>query len=179
MSESNGDIPGTRENDPGHPENTHTNGFDIDIAYFQLNTLDNRLRPICEYTIGGSNAYRCTETPHLLDAWRSALFLGALAEHPALRVVGVDGKAGQILEFAFDALCADGWIDSGVCGGSYPMTYEMINEGRYWYNHHHHHMHLSLSRPNYTPLMSPLRGEARDECLVPGCPPFSSATYLP
>jgi hypothetical protein len=50
MSEADGSIPGTSDNDPGHPEGSHTNGFDIDVAYFQTGTPDNELRPVCAHT---------------------------------------------------------------------------------------------------------------------------------
>ncbi len=49
MSERDGATPGTRTGSPRHPPNTHTHGRDIDIAYFQRDTLDNQLRPICKH----------------------------------------------------------------------------------------------------------------------------------
>jgi len=163
MSEQNGAIPGTSIGEPGHPEGTHTNGFDIDVAYYQVGTSDNRARPICDHYEGGTDAYHCTATPHLLDAWRSALFLGALFEHPHIRVVGCDGKAGPILDSAITILCRDGWITPFACGNR-ALTYEEVNEGRGWYYFHHHHMHVSLGLPDYRGVPG---GGA--ECLVPGC----------
>ena len=138
MSEANGDIPGESIGSPGHPENTHTNGFDIDLGYFQVNTPDNKLRPICQHA-----DYHCTAQPHLLDTWRNALFLGALFESKRVRVVGMDGQVGPLMQAAFNQLCADGWIDSYACAHK-PMAYETTNMNYGWYYFHHHHQHVSL-----------------------------------
>ena len=100
MSEANGAIPGTAVGEPGHPQGTHTNGYDIDLGYYQIGTADNRLRPICAHTSGGQDQYHCTEDPTYLDIWRHALFLGFVFESTRTRVIGVDGKAGPKL-----ALC--------------------------------------------------------------------------
>ncbi len=138
MSEANGAIPGTSINQPGHPKNTHTNGFDIDIGYYQVNTPDNKLRPICEY----SN-YHCTKKPHLLDTWREALFLGSVFESKRVRVIGVDGQAGTVLTAAIGQLCKDGWLDSFACN-HVNLGFEVEDKGYGWYYFHHHHAHVSM-----------------------------------
>ena len=46
MSEANGAIPGTSDGDPGHPPGTHIDGYDMDAAYFQVGTADNKLRAV-------------------------------------------------------------------------------------------------------------------------------------
>ena len=58
MSEADGSIPGTRDGSPGHPPGTHTNGTDMDIAYYQVGTADNRLRPVCSHYLNRRDAYR-------------------------------------------------------------------------------------------------------------------------
>ena len=177
MSERNGAIPGTSVGSPGHPEGTHTNGFDIDVAYYQDGTSDNQGRPICEHTTGGSEAYHCTATPHLLDEYRTALFLGALFEHPYVRVVGVDGRAALMIEEAFHGLCADGLITSYACSRrSTKLAYETTDSGRGWYYFHHHHMHISFSGPTYAPPPASAYGEL--ECLVTGCVDAPLVNYL-
>jgi hypothetical protein len=165
MSEADGSIPGTSTGSPGHPQGTHTNGFDIDVAYYQVGTADNRARPVCDHYENGQEAYHCTADPHLLDPWRTALFLGATFQHPYLRVIGADGKVGPQLDAARQQLCATGWLDGSSCTTN-KLTYEETDTGRGWYYFHHHHMHISISRPNYT------RSADRpvdQECLVPGC----------
>ena len=139
MSEEDGAIPGTSIGIPGHPEGTHTNGYDIDVAYYQKDSDDNSARVICDY---GAN--HCTDFPYLMDEWRNALFLGSLYEHPGLRVVGADGKAGGMLEQAFEMLCEWGWIKEDACLVE-KFAYEFVNEGWGWYDFHHHHMHVSFN----------------------------------
>ena len=142
MSEENGAIPGTSIGSPGHPGGTHVNGHDIDLAYFQTGSRDNQARPVCEHSTGGRDAYHCTAPPHLLDPWRNALFIAALAEHPRLRVIGMDGQVGPLVEAALATLCEDGWVEGSACRST-PLAYEVTDSGRGWYLFHHHHMHVS------------------------------------
>lgn len=145
MSEASGAIPGTSVGSPGHPANTHTSGYDIDLAYYQASTPDNRLRPICAHTDNGAEAYHCTATPHLLDVWRTALFIGTLYESSRVRVIGVDGKAGPLISAAIDDLCQSGWLSADACGNVI-LGYEETNMGYGWFHHHHHHAHISLKQ---------------------------------
>jgi hypothetical protein len=152
MSEANGAIPGTAVNSPGHPPGTHENGYDMDIAYYQIGTADNRLRPICSYTSGNTNVNHCTADPIYLDTWRTALFLGALFSSSRTRVIGVDGKAGPMIMSALSQLCSSGWL-SGLSCGNVALAYETTNTGQGWYYHHHHHNHISLKQQTFTDLM--------------------------
>jgi hypothetical protein len=122
-----------------HPPGTHEGGRDIDTAYYQISVADNRLRPICL-----SYDYHCVHPPHTLDLWRTALYIAYLAEHPHLRVIGVDGQAGLVLEDALDTLVATGWIDTDL-RNSIPLAYEVEDTGLYWYRFHHHHNHISMN----------------------------------
>ncbi len=144
MSEANGAIPGTAVNQPGHPKSTHTNGFDIDLAYYQKNTANNYLRPICQHA-----DYHCTNEPHLLDVWRTSMFLGSIFESNRVRVVGVDGQAGKVVTAAINELCTLGWLDSFACS-HVKMAFEVTNMGYGWFQFHHHHAHISLC-PGNTP----------------------------
>ena len=94
---------------------------------------------------GGSDAYHCTSDPYLLDPWRTALFIGALADHPNIRVIGVDGRVGPLVESAMATLCRDGWLTGRACSSGAPLAYEETNQGYGWYHFHHHHMHVSYS----------------------------------
>jgi len=143
MSESNGAIPGTSIGSPGHPAGTHVNGFDIDLAYYQANTANNQLRPICPYTSGGQDASHCVAAPDKLDVWRHALFLGAVFESTRTRVVGVDGKAGPMILSAMNTLCSSGWLSAAACNNAV-LAYETTDGGAGWYYFHHHHSHISL-----------------------------------
>jgi hypothetical protein len=135
MSESDGAIPGTSVGDPGHPLGTHVDGTDIDISYFQVEKPalfpwleGNSPRAVCKHTIFGVDAYHCTQSPQLLDPWRTALFIAYLSQHPQTRVIGVDGQIGLVLETALDQLVQAGWIDSGL-RDQIPLAYELEYEG--------------------------------------------------
>lgn len=146
MSEANGAIPGTSIGQPGHPAGTHVNGFDMDIAYYQVGTVNNYLRAVCEHKIGGQDQYRCVSSPHILDLWRTTLFLGALFTSDTVRVIGVDGQIGPLVEAAMPSLCATGWLPQVSCNiVKSKLAYETTNTGKGWYNFHHHHLHLSLN----------------------------------
>ena len=154
MSESNGAIPGTSVGSPGHPPNTHTNGYDIDLAYYQLGTSDNRLRPICDHTDGATDAYHCVAPPDSLDVWRTAMFLGSVFESTRTRVIGVDGQAGPLLQSALGQLCDDGWLLADACD-NIVLAYETTDQGLGWFYFHHHHAHISLKQAGAAPLPVP------------------------
>jgi hypothetical protein len=145
MSEADGAIPGTSIGSPGHPPGTHEDGRDIDVAYYQLFAIDNLLRPIgVHHDEFNVEANRCVEPPYALDEWRTALFIAYLSEHHRVRVIGVDGEAGLILEDALDELVSMGWIDADL-RDSIPLAYELTDTGLGWFLHHHHHLHISMN----------------------------------
>jgi hypothetical protein len=146
MSEADGSIPGTSIGQPGHPASTHEDGLDIDIGYFQAGTVDNKLRPICEHTSGGKDQYHCVAPPDKLDLWRNTLFLGALMTSELVRVIGVDGQVGPLVEQAMPALCATGWLPQKSCTAvGKKLAYETTDQGYGWFQFHHHHQHLSTT----------------------------------
>jgi hypothetical protein len=170
MSEANGAIPGTSIGQPGHPQGTHTNGYDIDLGYYQRNTNDNRLRPICAHTAGGQEANHCTGEPTLLDPWRHAAFLGFVLEHSGIRVIGVDGRAGPLLREAMTQLCAGGWLTTSACSRRNRVVFETTDQGLGWFYFHHHHSHISRAQVSAREMRAfeALFGE-RPLCLVPDC----------
>ncbi len=143
MSEADGSTPGTNIGSLRHPPKTHENGNDIDTAYFQLFSPDNLLRPVGDSYIGIEDQFHIIDDPYALDVWRTALFIAYLSEHPDLRVVGVDGQIGLLLEPALDQLVTLGWIDE-VLRESIPLAYEVVDHGYGWYRFHHTHMHMSM-----------------------------------
>ena len=166
MSEKDGAIPGTSMNDPGHPAGTHTDGFDMDVAYFTNTGSDNDLKPICEHMSGGQEQYHCTKPPDILDLWRETLFLGALLTSDRVRVIGVDGQVGPLIEAAMPTLCANGWLPQKACNkvGQF-LAYETTDQGMGWFLFHYHHSHVSLSDPSRG---APPAGAGKP-CLTPGC----------
>ena len=148
MSEANGSTPGTSFGSLRHPTGTHQNGKDIDMAYYQLYATDNHLRPVGLHYDFQVEANHLVEPPSALDRWRTALYIAYLSEHPQLRVIGVDGQVGLVLDGALDALVESGWIDADL-RESIPLAYEVENMGFGWYYFHHHHMHLSMNSVSY------------------------------
>ena len=141
MSEGNGAIPGTSYGSPDHPAGTHTNGVDIDVAYYQQNGADNHLRPVCPYQITSVDQGHCTGAPDNLDAPRTALLLAALASTGAVRVIGVDGQIGPVLQAALADLCTGGVSDA--CA-PVPLAFETTDQGLGWYLFQHFKMHISF-----------------------------------
>ena len=97
------------------------------------------LSPVCEHRVNGETQYHCVEEPSILDVWRSALFIGHLHASNQLRVIGVDGKIGPLVESAMDQLCDTGWLDNAACRGGRQLAYETTDQGRGWFYFHHHH----------------------------------------
>jgi hypothetical protein len=143
MSECDGSIPGTSIGEPGHPAGTHTGGLDIDIAYYQTGTPDNHLRAVCDSQVNRIEQNHCVAPADRLDAYRTALFLEALASATQVRVIGVDGQIAPVLEQTLAQLCADGVTDCTAV----PLAYEMTDTGQGWFYFRHHSMHISFIPP--------------------------------
>lgn len=145
MSEANGAIPGTSIGSPGHPQGTHTNGNDMDIAYYQARGTNNNLRPVCPYLEGGRDAYHCVGAPDNLDVHKTALALGAFYESDRVRIIGVDGQVGPLVQAELAKICAEGTLSPQACiRAKSGITFETTDQGRGWYLFHHHHFHVSL-----------------------------------
>lgn len=161
MSEANGDIPGTSIGEPGHPAGTHEDGLDMDVAYYQVTTADNKLRPVCPYANN-----HCTAPPDNLDLWRQAYIIGLVFQSPRTRVVGVDGQIGPLLEQAIEVLCGNGWLSGDSCDPV--LAYETTPGEAGWYYFHHHHWHISTWGQSAMPAPS-LPGSM--QCLTRDCSP--------
>jgi hypothetical protein len=156
MSEKNGAIPGTSQGKPSHPFGSHQSGKDIDIAYYQLNNngwlkienhiavrKGNLIRSICKTTLFGIEVNHCTEFPRLLDPWRTALLIAHISEHLFIRVIGVDGQIGIVLEKTLDKLVEDGKITPEL-RARIPLAYELKNQNDAWFRNHYNHLHVSM-----------------------------------
>jgi len=138
MSERDGAIPGTAQGFPAHPFGSHTDGHDIDVAYYQLGTPDNHVRPVCVV-----DDHHCIGPPEKLDACRTALFIADLFETPGIRVVGVDGRVGPAVEACLDRLVAGGTLDRAT-RERVALAYEVEDTGLGWYRFRFGHMHVSV-----------------------------------
>ena len=124
---------------------------------------------------GRCEAYHCTGEPDLIDPWRTALLLGALHESGNIRVIGVDGRVGPVVDPIIDQFCDDGWLSRNACR-RISVTWEEEDQGAGWFRFHHHHMHVSMTPPVYGKPGG--RGPVDAQCLVPGCDAKSLDTFL-
>jgi hypothetical protein len=141
-SERDGRTPGSRYGRPRHPRHTHRDGRDMDIAYYQRGTDDNRLRAVCPVGTG-IDAFHCIGPPDHLDVRRTALFIATLYESDRVRIVGVDGMVAPLLSHELERICKRGIVSKEACGRM-RLGYETEPSGRGWYYGHHNHMHVSL-----------------------------------
>jgi len=133
MSQADGDTPGRLDGSLRHPEGTHVNGNDIDIAYYQTGA-DNMGRAVCD-----NDGYNCTGEAYLLDADRTAYFLAMLMRSPFIRVIGVDTVVAEdVLEAAAGLLSGGKLNASDVSNLETYMAYS--TDG---WPFHHHHLHFS------------------------------------
>jgi len=135
MSERDGDTPGRMVGQLRHPEGTHVEGNDIDIAYYQTGD-DNLGRSVCP-----EDGYFCTGDPDILDAERTVFFMSKLAESDKLRVLGVDPRIAAALKDEADTMEDDGVITTSDRNFFFSGQ---LAYGDGW-PFHQHHMHLSWS----------------------------------
>lgn len=134
-------TPGYDVNDPRHPESTHDQGGNIDIAYFQTGA-DNHARIICDDAEGSEDGSYClpsAATTHIVDLRREVYFMAMLTRSPRVRVIGVDRVIAPLLEAEARTMQTEGIltvtemnavIDHMAYGDGWPF--------------HHHHIHLSM-----------------------------------
>lgn len=139
----------------------------MDLAYFQMTTPDNRLREVCVHERNGQDQLHCVAAPNNLDVWRTALFIGLLHASPQLRVIGVDGQVGPLVESAITQLCSGGWLNNAACNRGLALAFETTDMGRGWFLFHHHHLHVSLS--NTGRAFQSIEREDDELCLTPAC----------
>lgn len=142
ISMQDGSTPRYSSGSLRHPSGSHDKGRDMDVAYYQTGTADNNLRPVCP----NSNNH-CTGTPNTLDAIRSAFLLAKILESGQVRIIGVDGKIGPLLQKEIEKFYQDGMIAKRIYDlFKQKVTWEATNTGKGWYKFHHHHFHLSYPR---------------------------------
>lgn len=145
MSMSNGNTPADTNGRLRHPQGTHIQGRDMDIGYYQINQNDNDLRPVCQHVLNNQDQYHCVSKPTILDAVKTAFFIAKLLESNQVRVIGVDGKIGPLVQTEMTKLYNNGLISKAVLD-QFPsrVTWEETDKGRGWFRFHHHHLHVSF-----------------------------------
>ena len=140
MGQMDGGTPGFDVGQPRHPETTHDQGGNIDVAYYQTGP-DNLGKVICDPIGGSNNGAYCTNVDnHVVDLPRTAYFLAILADNPRFRVAGVDQMIAPLILAELKKQKDQGWISATaynrLAGGS--LAY-----GSGW-PYHHHHVHVSF-----------------------------------
>jgi hypothetical protein len=179
MCQRDGITPGYDINDPRHPESTHDQGGNIDIAYYTTlassGTLAyNEARIICDANEGNHNGSFCNPSAaqtHVVDLPRQVYFMAKLFESPRLRVIGVDQVIAPLLQQEAARQFQAGDITQAQRDAfSSKMAY-----GSGW-PFHHHHIHLSMkwwgtAKPGAEPLegcgFDLVRHRVRDKGVLP------------
>jgi hypothetical protein len=140
-----GITPGYDVGDPRHPESTHDQGGNIDVAYYQTGK-DNHARVICDSKGGSNDGYFCTSvTNHIVDLPRTAFFMMKLAEYPRFRVAGADKLIAPLILAEAKSQKDKGWFTSST----YNTLVKKLAYGSGW-EFHHHHIHISFLWWNQT-----------------------------
>jgi hypothetical protein len=139
MAQIDGITPGFDVGSPRHPETTHDEGGNIDVAYYQT-TGDNSGKIVCDPNGGSNDGYYCTSVAnHVVDLPRTAYFLAMLAASSRFRVAGMDQLIAPLVEEAIDDLVQQGAITQVQAN----MAKNKLAYGDGW-PFHHHHIHVSL-----------------------------------
>ncbi len=146
ISQRDGLTPGMDIGSLRHPETTHDQGGNIDVAYYQTGS-NNSARIICDAEGGSNDGYYCDPSAvdtHIVDLQRTAYFIAKLACLPdcnntRFRVAGVDQVIGPLIEETALQLKNNGIISDD----EYNNLSNMLAYGDGW-PFHHHHIHLSF-----------------------------------
>lgn len=141
----------------GHPWGTHYDGSNFDVGYYVRPEFLDRwgnycYRQICHDGSPTDTSHvdlertgtcdRGSESTHIVDMERTALFLAELAATGLLRVIGVDPAPEDDLDDALDDL-----RDAGHPGASRAKgLIRTVNDDPSW-TWHWHHMHISYLVP--------------------------------
>jgi len=139
MADIDGITPGFDVGDPRHPESTHDQGGNLDIAYYQTDG-DSSADAVCGPNNTAHNGYFCTSTTnHIMDVPRTAYFMAMLNRHTRMRVIGVDKLLAPLIIAELSRQQEAGWISSTLR----TTTVNRMAYGDGW-PFHHHHMHVSM-----------------------------------
>lgn len=133
-----------------HPATTHSQGGNIDIAYFQTDGINN-VEIICEDGSVHNDGWCTPEAAntHKVDLPRQAFFLGKLAVSPRLRTMGCDVTVGALIRQEANVLrdLPDGDphkltpAEAGAVVNK--ISTGTIGDFNAW-PYHHHHIHVSF-----------------------------------
>jgi hypothetical protein len=139
MADRDAVTPGFDVGTPRHPESTHDQGGNIDIAYYQTDG-DSSGAIVCGPNGSDSDGYYCTSVAHhVVDLPRTVYFMAMLNRSPRVRVIGVDKLLAPLLVAETDRQRAAGTLTNELA----QRVIANLAYGDGW-PFHHHHMHVSL-----------------------------------
>lgn len=141
----NGVTPGYDVGSPRHPESTHDQGGNIDIAYFQTDG-SNDGEIICGDGSKHEDGYcsSAAKQNHIVDLERQAFFMARLFRSPRTRVIGVDKIIAPFLSKTAARLNALPARDPRkITNAELASFSDRMAYGSGW-PYHHHHIHLSM-----------------------------------
>lgn len=158
-----GITPGYDVGSPRHPESTHDQGGNIDIAYWQTDG-NNSSEIICGDGSVHADGFCSPEAvdKHFVDLPRQAFFMATLFSNPRTRVIGVDQVIGPLIKAAaqdlnnLDESDPQHITDSQLAKFNNGMAY-----GSGW-PYHHHHIHLSFQWWTGADYQTGEQGDAHD-----------------
>jgi hypothetical protein len=140
-----GITPGYDVGSPRHPETTHDQGGNIDIAYFQTDG-NNSAEIVCGDGSSHADGF-CSSAAtekHIVDLPRQAFFMASLYKSSRIRVIGVDTIIAPLLLQAAKDLNSKEPTDPQYISNSALSGFSgKMASGSGW-PYHHHHIHLSL-----------------------------------
>jgi len=145
ICQKNGITPGYDVGSPRHPETTHDQGGNIDIAYFQTDG-NNSAEIICGDGSQHADGFcsSAATTSHKVDLPRQAFFMAQLYASTRTRVIGVDQVIGPLIKDAATTLNQLPASDPQHITSSQLSAFNSgMAYGSGW-PYHHHHIHLSL-----------------------------------
>jgi hypothetical protein len=139
MCQIDGITPGFDIGDPRHPESTHDQGGNMDIAYYQTDG-DSSGDVVCGPNGSDHDGYFCTSVANtVLDTERQAYFMAMINQHPRLRVIGIDKLLAPLVIAELAVQRDKGWISAAL----HDKTVATMAYGDGW-PFHHHHIHVSM-----------------------------------
>lgn len=145
----------------GHPNGTHYEGANVDIAYYidpAYHTFAGNLtyRQICcdaplsdwscvDTNTASSNYGNCvagSESTHIVDLPRTALFVAKLVASGRIRIIGFEAKVQAGLESAMDDLVTAGVLTASEAATAKSFVTTSLNHSSWIW--HFNHMHASF-----------------------------------
>jgi len=139
MCDKDGVTPGYDIGAPRHPETTHDQGGNIDIAYYQTDG-DSSGDVVCGPNGSDSDGEYCTSVARtVMDVEKQTYFMAQLAKHPRLRAIGIDTLLAGLIKAEAQRQRDLGWFSSEV----YERLVGSLAYGDGW-PYHQHHIHVSM-----------------------------------